>query len=79
MIAFLKREWGYVIGTFRGSETIIWARLQYVFGVLLAAFHSVDLTPFISDKNLLIAYMFVNAIITEGARRNREDWSGGIR
>lgn len=71
--------WYKFLASFHGSETIIWARTQYIFGVLLAAVHEVDLTPFISDRHLLVIYMLINAVITEALRNNREDWSGGVK
>lgn len=79
MIAWLKQELAYFHATFHDSETILWARLQYVFVLLLTAFNTVDLSPYISDKHLLAAYMLTNALVTELLRKNREDWSGGIK
>lgn len=75
-MAKLKQWWDKFLASFKGSETIIWARIQYVFGVMLVAVNSVDFSAIITDRHLLVAYMFVNALVTEAMRRNREDWGG---
>lgn len=75
-MAKVKQWWDSFLASFKGSETIIWARTQYLFGILLTAVSSIDFSQFITDRHLLVAYMFINAVITEAARRNREDWSG---
>jgi hypothetical protein len=71
--------WHKFLASFHGSETIIWARVQYFFVLLLTAVNSVDLSPFITDRQLLVVYMLINAVVTEAVRKNREDWSGGVR
>ena len=70
----MRAIWDKFRASFHGSETIIWARIQYVFGMLLVAVNSVDLSPYITDRHLLLAYMLCNAMITEVLRKNREDW-----
>lgn len=60
--------------SFHDSEVIAWARIQLIIGAAFVALQSVDMSVFISDKHLLMGYIFANAFITEGLRRSREDW-----
>lgn len=71
MWEFVKQEWDYFHGSFHGSDTIVWARAQFL---LLAAsgytaVQGVDMSVFISDKHQLQIYIFANALITEMLRR----------
>jgi hypothetical protein len=60
--------------TFHGSEVILWARVQFLLGSAYVALQGVDMSVFISDRHLLMGYIFANGLITEMLRRNREDW-----
>lgn len=76
--------WAKFVKTFHDSETIFWARLQVVLGVLgsvaLAVAHvvfSVDLSPLFSDPRYLVAWMVCSGLVQEFLRKLREDWGGG--
>lgn len=62
--------------SFHDSEIILWARVQVVLGCAYAALQGVDMTTFISDRRMMMYYLFANGLITEMLRRNREDWKG---
>lgn len=74
MWEFVKGKWVYFQGSFRGSETIMWARAQLMLGAGYTAMQAMDMSLFISDKHALQYYIFANAMITEMLRRHREDW-----
>jgi hypothetical protein len=52
------------------SETIAWARLQILFGVVWGVVSVADLSPLLSGKWLTIWLIF-NGIVTEFLRRHR--------
>jgi hypothetical protein len=60
--------------SFHDSEIIVWARLQFMFGSAFVALQGVDMSVFISDRHMLMGYIFFNGLVTEVLRRNREDW-----
>ena len=73
--------WAKFVKTFHDSETIFWARLQVILGVLgsvaLAVAHvvfSVDLSPLFSDPRYLVAWMVFSGLVQEFLRKHREDW-----
>jgi hypothetical protein len=74
MWEFVRGKWVYFRGSFRGSETIIWARLQMALGAAWLALSQTDMSVFISDKKQLAYWFMGNAFITEMLRRHREDW-----
>lgn len=57
--------------TFHGSDTIVWARAQFLIlgASAYTAVQGVDMSMFISDKHQLQIYIFANALITELLRR----------
>lgn len=61
--------------SFHDSEVILWARLQFVLGAAYVALQGVDMSQIISDKQMLMAYIFANGFFTEYLRRRREDFS----
>jgi hypothetical protein len=69
--------WAKFHASFRSSETILWARLQFVFFAFYTAAQQVDMTAFISDHRLLQCYILVNGFVAELLRRRREDWQRG--
>lgn len=81
MWGWIKQEWSYLYGTFHSSETIWWARAQYVFLAVFEALQQIDISAFISDHRLLQCYIFVNAIATEFLRRRNAEYDpdGSIR
>lgn len=60
--------------TFHDSEVILWARAQFLLLALYQGLQAVDMSEVISDRHLLQGYVFVNAVVTELLRRNREEW-----
>lgn len=71
--------WAKFHASFRSSETILWARAQFVLFAVYTALQQVDMTAFISDHRLLQGYILANGIIAELLRRRREDWQRGPR
>jgi hypothetical protein len=69
--------WSKFHASFRGSETILWARLQFVFFCFYTAAQQVDISAFISDHRLLQGYILMNGFVGELLRRRREDWQRG--
>lgn len=71
MWEFIKGRWIYFHATFHGSDTIVWARAQFLFlaASTYTATQGVDMSVFISDKHQLQIYIFANALITEMLRR----------
>jgi len=61
--------------SFHDSEVILWARLQFLFGVAFVSLQGVDMSSIISDKHLLAGYIFANGFITETLRRSRAEWT----
>lgn len=74
MWEFVRGKWIYFRGSFRGSETIIWARLQMAVAAAWIAVSGTDWSVFVSDKKQLAYILMANAFITEMLRRHREDW-----
>jgi hypothetical protein len=54
------------------SETIFWARLQVIAGVIWAVISVADLSPLLSPKALAI-WLIINGIISEYLRRRGTD------
>lgn len=69
--------WVKFHASFRGSETILWARAQFVLFCIYTAVQQVDISVFVSDRRLLQGYILANGIIAEMLRRRREDWQRG--
>lgn len=67
--------WDKFWKSFHDSEVIFWTRLQVILLPVLFGLHTVDWSPFITDKHILIGYIAFNAIFTEILRRHREDWT----
>lgn len=74
MLSYGRRGWHAFVGSFHGSETIIWARCQFLFFCLYTAAQSVDISAFISDHRLLQVYILVNGFLAEALRRRRAEW-----
>lgn len=70
----MLKAWRYFYDTFHGSETILWARAQYIFFLVYTGMQAADVSVFISDHRMLQCYIIMNAIITEATRRRREQW-----
>ena len=60
--------WTKITNFFSGSETILWARLQMLIGILMAT----DLSP-VLPADWLPFYVIVAGAITEMMRRSRAD------
>jgi hypothetical protein len=76
MYRLAKENFCSFIGTFRGSETIIWARLQVALGAAWLVLSRADLTPLDLKPEYAMYWMLFNGFISEMLRRNREDWDG---
>lgn len=70
--------WQKFKASFGDSETILWSRLQVVFGVLGAiafpiwvGLSSTDLSPVIKNPQWITYWLIANGVITEVLRRNR--------
>lgn len=70
----IKYYGGRFHASFHNSETILWARIQIILGLIITALQVVDISLFISDKRLLQGYLFANAFITEYLRRRNSDF-----
>ena len=65
--------WQRIRDFFKDSETIFWARLQAFLGIAAAGLAAVDpslVQEFLTPKTFA-AYVFVNGVVTEIARRLR--------
>jgi len=62
--------WSKIKTWFKDSETIFWARLQMLVGVVWTVLITVDLGPLLSPKALAV-WLIVSGVITELARRSR--------
>lgn len=65
--------WERIKRFFKRSETILWARLQVLLGLIAAAVVSVDpslIAPFLEPKWVPVAFA-VNGVVTEVLRRSR--------
>lgn len=75
MLSHLRAKYIWFHATFHDSEVILWARVQYLFGLIYAGMQVMDMSLFISDKKLLQLYFFANAMVTEGLRRRNAEWN----
>lgn len=67
--------WERIKQFFRGSETIFWARLQAILGLMAAGLSAVD-PAFVQElmtPRTFAVYMFINGLATEYLRRRRSD------
>lgn len=62
--------WEKIKAFFKDSETIFWARLQMVAGVVWTVLVATDLSPLLDPKYLTI-WLIVSGAITEVLRRAR--------
>lgn len=74
MLQQIRATWISFHASFHDSDTIVWARAQFVFLGIYTALQSVDMTLIVADKHLLQGYVFINAFITEMLRKRGEDW-----
>ncbi len=70
----IKNFWESVKAWFKHSETIFWARLQTIGGILIAAIAGVDwtqltVTGFSKETLLLAGALTLNGVFTEYLRR----------
>jgi hypothetical protein len=81
MLQWIKNEWSYLYGTFHGSETILWARLNVALGSAWAALQVADLSPVFNNPRLLTYWIIFSNFVNEFARRNRAEYNpdGSIR
>ena len=77
MWQFARDKSLYIIETFRGSETIIWARAQVALGSLWMALSAADLTPIIVNPKYIAYWTIFNGVVSEMLRRSREEWNDG--
>ena len=77
MWQFARDKTLYTVATFRGSETIIWARLQVALGAAWMALSAADLTPVIVNPKYVAYWTIFNGFVSEMLRRSREEWGGG--
>lgn len=54
---------------FHHSETILWARIQMLFGIVWMVLSTADLAPIINDPKILTYWAIANGVITEWLRR----------
>jgi len=74
--------WQHVRVWFKDSETIVWARLQMLIGIIWTVLEVTDLSPIFTLfgwEKYIPAAMVVMGIITEGVRRHREPHNLGIQ
>jgi hypothetical protein len=74
MWQFAHDKFLYTVETFRGSETIIWARAQVALGAAWMALSAADLTPIIVNPKYVAYWTIFNGFVSEMLRRNREEW-----
>ena len=74
MWQFVKDKYAYLYGTFHGSETILWSRLNIALGSAWIALQGVDVSPILHDPKYLVYYVIFSNFVNEMLRRHREDW-----
>lgn len=73
----IKGWWDGVKSWFKYSETIFWARLQLLVGVVWTVLSTTDLAPLLSAK-WLTYWLIFSGVITELLRR-RNDPTLGVK
>lgn len=78
MWAKIKEYWEDIKSWFKYSETILWARIQTISGLIIAGIASVDWTQLtvsgLSKETLLLAgALIANGIFTECLRRRNSN------
>lgn len=66
--------WDRIRVFFKDSETLVWARLQMLFGVIMMT----DLSPILPAKYLPY-YIIISGVVTELSRRAREPHDLGVQ
>lgn len=59
--------------SFHRSETILFARLQVLFGVVFEVLTHTDLSPLIHDQRVLTYWLIGSGVATELLRRRGQD------
>ena len=57
-----------MLGWFKDSLTVVWARIQMVLGVILSVVAAVDMSPIIPPRWLPL-WLIASGVITEFCRR----------
>lgn len=70
----MKAFWNRIRVFFKDSETLVWARVQMLFGVIMMT----DLSPILPAK-YLPWYVIISGVVTELSRRAREPRDLGVR
>lgn len=67
--------WKRILAWFKDSETILWARLQMFMAAVIAVLASFDMNLFSQyvPAQWVPIYVFVSGLITELARRARDE------
>ncbi|WP_173931405.1 hypothetical protein [Chelativorans sp. Marseille-P2723] len=67
--------WQRIRDFFRDSETLFWARLQALLGLVAAGMAAIDpvLLQAVLTPKAFALYLFANGVITELLRRRRAD------
>lgn len=74
MLAWIKNEWDYLYGTFHGSETILWSRLNIAIGSAWVALQGSDLSPVISNPKYIAYWVIFSNFINELFRRRHAEY-----
>jgi len=69
-------KWTSLLKWFKDSETILFARLQMLVGIVWGVLITTDLTPLATSyPKAIAAWLFFSGVVTEAARRAR----GGLQ
>lgn len=68
----VKSKWQAFHDSFHGSDTLVWARAQFLLLAGYTSLQNVDMSAFITDHRLLQLYIFTNGVMTEMLRRRNE-------
>ncbi len=73
--------WNHIRVWFHDSETIVWARLQVLFGAIIGLVTMVDpsLITGVLPSKWVPFWLLVSGLITEYVRRNREPHDLGVK
>jgi hypothetical protein len=74
MLAFITEKGAWLLSTFHGNETLVWARLQVALGAAWMSLSAADLTPLHIEPKYMMGWMMFNGFVSEMLRRNREEF-----
>lgn len=78
MWVFIKEKFWYLYGTFHGSESILWNRLNILLGSVWVSLQGVDISVmhvFHDHPEYLVYWIIFSNFVNETARRHRAEFT----